>query len=236
MTPLHDPRSAEAKVRGMYRRRDEAGRRRLYDPVRAENVAWDLTRTEAARAALGSIGCTLGEADVLDVGCGTGDWLAGLAEFGAEPKRLTGVELLIDRLREGKRRRPGARLVGGSGWSLPFRDESFDLLCLFTVLSSLPSPADREALGAEVRRVLRPGRHVLVYDFRVKRPGATELVGIGAKEVLGALGGELVWRRSLTLAPPIARALGRFGWRGVLVAERILPIFRTHRMYLVRAP
>lgn len=229
-------RPAEAAIRDLYRRRDQAGKRLLYDPTRPEILAWTRRRAEAALAALTVAGLDerIGLATILDVGCGTGQWLGELVEWGADPVRMLGVELLEDRLREGRVSRPELRLVLASGWALPVRDSTFDLVSLFTVLSSLPDPESRLMLGREVRRVLRPGGHALVYDFRFRRPGSTDLVGIGPKEVMAALGGSLVWRRSLTLAPPLARRLARLGAGWVLAAERLLSIFRTHRMYLVR--
>lgn len=232
----HDHGASEAAVRDLYRRRDLAGKRTLYAAARGETVAWGRTRARAARAALDAAGLLddLARVRVLDVGCGTGGWLAELAGWGASPSRLVGVELLGDRLREGKGAHPELALLAASGWRLPLADASVDLATLFTVLSSLPEPGARRALGDEIRRVVRPGGWALVYDFRVRRPGSRDLVGIGPGDAEAALGAPAVWRRSLTLAPPLARILGRMGAGGVVVAERLLPIFRTHRMYLFR--
>lgn len=191
-----------------------------------------------ARAALAWAGLDLRlpEARVLDIGCGTGAWLSELEGWGARPGRLLGVELLEDRLREGKAAHPRLGLVAASGWRLPVAGGAVDLASLFVVLSSIPDRSARKALGEEIRRVVAPGGWVMVYDFRIRRPGATELVGIGPRDVEEALGAPVVWQHSLTLAPPLARLLGRFGERGVVVAERLFPIFRTHRMYLARLP
>lgn len=234
----HEPRRSEDKVRETYRRRDASGKRRLYRGDRGETVAWMRRRGEVASQGLrqAGLGDRLQDIRVLDVGCGTGAWLQELATWGCRPGYTMGVELLATRLQEGKAAHPDLGLVMASGWSLPVCDGAFDLVTLFTVLSSLPDAEDRRALGREIRRVARPGAHVLVYDFRIRRPGSTDLVGIGPRAVEKALDAPVIWRRSLTLAPPLARILGRFGAGGVVVAERLLPIFRTHRMYLVRLP
>lgn len=232
----HDARSAEEGVRALYARRDAAGKRQLYASTRGEMRAWERTHAETAWRALGwaGLGAALQDVRVLDVGCGTGGWLHRLAGWGAQPRNLFGVELLEDRLREGKAADARIGLVAASGWRLPFPDRFFHLTSLFTVLSSLRDPEARRALGEEVRRTAAEGGWALVYDFRVRSPRSRDLVGIGTREVEHALGRPVVWRRSLTLAPPLARALGRFGEGGVVVAERLFPIFRTHRMYLVR--
>ena len=41
---------------------------------------------------------------ILDVGCGTGETLAGFAAWGARPENLFGVDLLPDRIRRAKER------------------------------------------------------------------------------------------------------------------------------------
>ena len=35
---------------------------------------------------------------ILEVGCGTGQWLRDFVKWGAQPKNVTGIDLLVDRL------------------------------------------------------------------------------------------------------------------------------------------
>ena len=87
---------------------------------------------------------------ILDVGAGAGGFLPGLAELGEE---VAAVDLDPAAASRCHRRGPGAGLAA-DGQRLPFRDGSFDLVCLFDVLEHLDD--DRAALG-EAARVLRPG-------------------------------------------------------------------------------
>jgi SAM-dependent methyltransferase len=203
-------------------------------------------------AMLGSLGwtaSTLARRRVLEVGCGDGGNLLDLVRGGCDPARLVGVELLSDRAAAAQSRLPaGCTVIAGDLVALaPAVDgtvhhpalppQGFDLVLLFTVLSSVLAPGDREALAEAVWRCVAPGGAVLVYDFVVDNPRnpdvrrvtLAELRRLWPQAALGAV-------RALTLAPPLARRLGRATpWAYGLLAA--LPGFRLHRMVaLVREP
>jgi SAM-dependent methyltransferase len=90
---------------------------------------------------------------VLDVGCGTGTHLARYAARGAAVTGLDPGPAMLARAR--RRLGPDARLILGSGESLPFRDGAFDLAVTMTVLHTLSAGAARRML-AEMARVVRP--------------------------------------------------------------------------------
>lgn len=98
---------------------------------------------------------------ILEVGCGAGGMLALLQRFG----RVHGVDIAHDYLRY-CRHRGHRRLVAGSGYDLPFADDSFDLVALFDVIEHIE---DDHRVLAETRRVLRPGGQVFIsvpaYEF-----------------------------------------------------------------------
>ena len=103
---------------------------------------------------------------VLDLGCGTGRFVAALRDAGAEP---IGVELAETALQRARANVPGAdlRLVEPDG-SLPLEHGSVDLVWCSEVLEHV---ADTEHVLLEIRRVLRPGGRLLVtvpFHGRVK--------------------------------------------------------------------
>jgi SAM-dependent methyltransferase len=103
---------------------------------------------------------------VLDLGCGTGRFVAALRDAGAD---AVGVELAETALRRARANAPGAdlRLVEPDG-TLPLDHGSVDLVWCSEVLEHV---ADTEHLLLEVRRVLRPGGRLLVtvpFHGRVK--------------------------------------------------------------------
>jgi SAM-dependent methyltransferase len=104
---------------------------------------------------------------VLDVGCGTGPELAGLAELVGPLGRVVGFdrsETLLAAARErGHKRRVPIELVLGDAAALPFGDGEFDACRADRTLQHLAQP--EPALG-EMVRVTRPSGRVVVTESR----------------------------------------------------------------------
>jgi SAM-dependent methyltransferase len=106
------------------------------------------------------------ESEVLEVGCGSGGPAAYLAR--TVGCRVVGVDVNEAGIanatalaeRAGLAERARFRVVDGSG-PLPFADASFDAVVVSLVLCSVPNQAS--AL-AEIRRVLRPGGELRVFE------------------------------------------------------------------------
>ncbi len=62
---------------------------------------------------------------------------------------------------------PGASLVRNDGRIIPFKDNSFDLLLIFAVLTCIPDSNEQRVLLGEAERVLRPGGVVYISDLLV---------------------------------------------------------------------
>jgi len=104
-----------------------------------------------ARAAAGA-----GRPRILDCGCGTGNNLRLLRQYG----RPCGIDLTFSGLAYA--RRNGERLVAqASALSLPFSDDTFDLVTSFDVIYAFDDAMAAAALD-EMRRVLRPGGSLLL--------------------------------------------------------------------------
>jgi ubiquinone/menaquinone biosynthesis C-methylase UbiE len=171
--------------------------------------------------------------DVLDVGCGTGGVLLDLLRWGADPARLCGCDLLPDRVIWARQRLPAVvPLAVADGGHLPYPEDRFDLVCQFTVFTSVFDEQVRQRIAHEMWRVLRPGGAVLWYDFRsLGRNPAVRVLDPGVVQTLfpdGALAA-----RRVTLHLSIARRLARLSWLGCEILARV-PWLLTHDLILIR--
>lgn len=94
-------------------------------------------------------------AEVLDLGCGTGNLAAYLAEYGYA---LTGCDFAVSMMQEARAAHPRARvewIALPSNWQqLPFASGRFDAIVASSVLEYLPT---LDAVLKECRRILKPG-------------------------------------------------------------------------------
>jgi ubiquinone/menaquinone biosynthesis C-methylase UbiE len=111
---------------------------------------------KAIRAAIWTAARLSAPARVLDIGAGTGR--IGKA-FIAAGDFYVGVDTSLAMLREFPAASGNCLLAQADGQELPFRDDSFDVVLLFQVLSSVD---DWRGVLKEVARVLRPGGCVAV--------------------------------------------------------------------------
>ncbi len=106
---------------------------------------------------------------VLDVACGTGEWLLAAQHRGAIVKGIDLSEKAIGACREAM---PEAEFMVGKAEVLPFPDQTFDLI---TCLGALEHFIDMDAAIAEMIRVGKPNaRYVILVpnaDFLTRRLG-----------------------------------------------------------------
>ena len=99
---------------------------------------------------------------ILDVASGTGDLALEMQEACPEAKVIA-TDFCAEMLEHAKQRGMRDTLVADA-LNLPYEDGSFDVV---TVAFGLRNMADYAAAIAEMRRVLRPGGHLLVLDFSI---------------------------------------------------------------------
>ena len=109
-----------------------------FQPAPLESETW-----KTLRQLLGK-----GTGALLDVGCGTGAYAAGLAALGWD---VTGVDVSEDMLR--RARAKGVHAIQADAASLPFGDASFDAAISIFTNTDLD---DLSAVVREIARVLRP--------------------------------------------------------------------------------
>ena len=96
------------------------------------------------------------EARIMEIGCGTGRWLAELA---TPARRCYGLDPSRGMLRQAQQRTASLHLIRGRGERLPLPDNSFDLLYAVNVIHHIPG---QRAFIEEAYRVLRPGGRVAI--------------------------------------------------------------------------
>ncbi len=98
--------------------------------------------------------------DVLEAGCGTGLILERIAGFARSAR---GIDLSGGMLARAHAR--GLEVAQASVTALPYRDESFDVVCSFKVLAHV---SEIETALSEMARVTRPGGHVLAEFYNTR--------------------------------------------------------------------
>jgi SAM-dependent methyltransferase len=177
----------------------------------------------------------LGDKRILDVGCGTGENLAGFEAWGAAPKNLFGVDLLADRIRRAKENFPEITFQESNAEALPFANGFFDLVVLFTVFTSILDHRMARNVSREIRRVLRSGGAVVWYDLRMNNPFNQHVRGVSRKEIRDLFPGFDSWLVTVTLLPPLARRAGRMTDL-LYPCLASLPFLRSHYLGLLIKP
>src|SRR5262245_56839137 len=132
------------------------------------------------------------DAQVLDVGCGTGD--LSIALFEKTAAEVVGIDFCEPMLQLAKRKAPQITFLEGDALQLPFPDASFDMMTVGFVLRNLSSI---NGGLAEFKRVLRPGGWLAVLEFSQPTvPGVRQLVRFYYSTVLPLIGGTLSGSRS----------------------------------------
>lgn len=94
--------------------------------------------------------------EVLDIACGTGQWLADMAGRGA---RIAGIDISSRAVAQCRERMPAADIREGVAEALPFENDRFDLV---TCLGSLEHFLDQPAALREMRRVAKVDAQFLI--------------------------------------------------------------------------
>lgn len=170
-----------------------------------------------------------------EAGCSTGYNLRLMVQWGGRPESMAGIDIDGEAVDYCRARSPEIRVHQGSADSIPEPDESFDLAMAFTLFSSVHDEDVAHGIARELFRITRPGGLIVVYDMRRRNPANRKVHPIGADDIRRWFPRCPLKVRAITLAPPLARPLGRHvPWAyGALAAVRPL---RSHAMYVLRRP
>ena len=223
-----------AAVAERYARRGDAGR---YSMLRPD--VWQALQ-ERQRAMLGLFAQAglhdLSGLRLLEVGCGAGGNLLELLRLGFASDKLSGIELLPERLALARAVLPEALVLrGGDALDAPVAVQSLDIVFASTVFSSLLDDAYQQRLAEAMWAWLKPGGAVLWYDFTVNNPRNPDVRGVPLPRVRELFPQGRLRHRRVTLAPPLARAVTRLH-PALYTAFSSLPWLRTHVLAWIDKP
>lgn len=117
-------------------------------------INWELINSELSK-----------DAKILDFGCGYGRLLNELAANGYN--ETIGIDIAPKMIERGKYETPELNLNTFDGKNIPFKDNSFDAVIVFAVLTSIPKDEDQLEILNEIKRVLKPNGLLYVSDLLI---------------------------------------------------------------------
>jgi ubiquinone/menaquinone biosynthesis C-methylase UbiE len=190
-------------------------------------------REKELKLAIQSILPSLRNKTFLEVGCGGGFRLAQFISRGAEPAKMTGVDIVPTLVNQARMVLPSAvTLETCCGSRVPFEDRSFDIVMQFTMFSSVLDRWLRKEIAQEMWRVVKENGLILSYDMRVNNPWNKEIRGVGRQEIRTLFPGCECFFRRLSLCAPLARKLAK--WPKILQSCQAMKIFDTHYLVMIR--
>jgi SAM-dependent methyltransferase len=171
---------------------------------------------------------------VFEAGCSTGYNLRLMVQWGGRPENMAGIDLDPAAVDYCRAHSPEIRVHGGSADAIPEADGAFDLTMAFTLFSSVHDEDLSHGIARELFRVTKPGGLILVYDMRRRSPNR-DVHPIGVDDLRRWFPKCALRVRTITLAPPISRVVGRFA-PALYTPLAAIPLLRTHAMYTLRRP
>lgn len=173
----------------------------------------------------------ISEVKVLDMGCGLGHELNRLKEVGFSAKNLYGVDINADRIKKAQSDYPDISFKTISAIETGYDNDSFDIVMLYTVFSSIPDKGLKHKIAQEAARIVKPGGMIVIYDMRYPNPMNSKINPLRLKEVSELFDGLSAACSSITLIPQLARRLTS---RTVYNLLHKLPFLRSHAFYIIR--
>jgi ubiquinone/menaquinone biosynthesis C-methylase UbiE len=106
----------------------------------------------------------LNEGLMLDIGCGTGDWLRFFSELRGSSFGQFGLDLSLESLHLGKLINPNLNISLADARSIPFPNSTFQYISQFVTFEHLINQQDLKIACTELTRVCVPGGWLIWYD------------------------------------------------------------------------
>lgn len=207
----------------VYADRDASDKLRLYSYFEPSTIYISQQRERTIIKSLQDAGINdLSNLKMLDIGCGRGGTLRDMLRYGALPENCHGIDLVPERIKIARELSPaGIKYICGNADALPFENDYFDMVILFTVYSSVLCDSMRVSMASEVKRVLNSNGIILWYDFIYNNPANSDVAGVGMKEIRRLFPSAKINLYRKILPPPIARIIAPYSIGLCNLLERI---------------
>ncbi len=229
------PESESERVKQVYQARQDKGWEKRYSLYQGGALHMIQERERVLLSMLKDTVGPLRDKRILDIGCGNGGTLIPFLFYGAKVENCFGLDILEDRIEAANKRLLGMTFACCSAEDIPFEKGTFDLVTMFTCLSSVLDNDVRRRICEEAFAMLCPGGWALIYDFRVNNPFNTNVKAVTFKELKQYFQCCKYHTKTLTLLPQLGRVLGAYSMSVCCLLAKI-PFLRTHRMTMFQKP
>jgi len=223
------------RIKIAYQKRKDKGLSKKYSLYNKANIHIVQERERVQLSMLENTIGSLTDKRILDIGCGWGGTLKPFLFYGAKMDNCYGIDILQDRITKAKNELPQMHFECCSAKNTSFPGESFDLVTMFTCLSSILDDNIRAGVCRKALEMLKPDGWVLVYDFRVNNPNNKDVRAVRLNELREYFSGCDFISKRLTLLPPLARRIAPVSTLICSLLE-FLPFLKTHRMTMFQKP
>ncbi len=206
-------------------------RKALYEKQYFYATAYTLFERELQykRLIFNIFGSDLTNLKILEVGAGIGDNLLFFHRLGFKLENIFGNELLPERGVLLKEKTGNSKNINiGNALDLEFEND-FDIVFQSLVFTSILDSDFRKDLAAKMISMTKKNGIILFYDFKYNNPANKDVKKISRKEIRILFKNYKVDFVNVTLAPPIARRVGRFYG----IVNFLFPFFRTHMISVI---
>jgi ubiquinone/menaquinone biosynthesis C-methylase UbiE len=164
---------------------------------------------------------------ILDVGCGGAGSLTRFLQLGFSPGNLYGIDLLKDRIDEGRKRYPNLNFICDDATSMPFESDMFDLVLESTMFVQITDEGLSQRISEEMLRVTKRNGYLMLIDWRYGKPGNSNYLAVSTKRInkmfsVGSLS-DVVCQESGALVPPVGRAVSKYLPSAYFLLRAIFP-------------
>ena len=148
-------------------------------------------------------------------------------ERGVPAKNLVGVDLSASRIAVARAAFPSLTFLQMNGEYLDFADSSFDIVVLFTVMSSIPEKMRAHRAARNAARVLKPSGVLLWYDVRYPKPWEAHIRAMTKRRIRRLFPEFHLELQPETFFPPLGHRLG-FATTLLYPLLSRITVLRTH--------